>query len=52
MLFDLLVLLKLIDFLVFEFVDEDIGSKKSEGKKWSFWFMFMDNGGLYNKYKF
>jgi hypothetical protein len=29
----LLVLLKLIDFLLIEFVEEDIGSKKSEGKK-------------------
>ena len=49
MLFDLFALLYDIDLIGFEFVGEHIGSKKSEGKKLSFWFILIDKDGLYKE---
>lgn len=49
MLFDLFALLYDIDLIGFELVGEYIGSKKSEGKKLSFWFILIDKDGLYKE---
>ena len=34
-------MIEFIDLIWFEFAPEDIGSKKSEGKKWFFWFILI-----------
>ena len=48
-LFVLFALFESFGLGCFEFIWEEIGSKKSEGKKWLFWFIFNDKEGLSHK---